>query len=375
VSALNLNRVILFLAATGIFVAGTLSLGSLFNLSVPCGVGGGCDAVTNDPLSKWFGIPVAYWGFGAYLILAILALVRPFLTEAQSRMTLNFGVVFSGLGMLASVLLQVHSVVNIQAICPWCLASAAIMVLMFLAQIWMREADLSTLVGKNDWAVHIVILFVAVGALGFQAAQLRDAGSEYLLPAAQIAHLKKEDLIPENPNSIGPEDAAITIVEFADFLCPGCKAAAPRVKQFQAENPDKVRIVYRHYPLYAIPGHQQSINLAVVAEYAKTQGKFWEFAERISTSTRNPGTQEEVLAIAREIGLNMDDVRKELSDINSPSFQRAYADLKAANDLGLNFTPTFFVFIEGEPPKGASTWQGLEAILSSGTVQRVLSGG
>jgi predicted DsbA family dithiol-disulfide isomerase len=133
--------------------------------------------------------------------------------------------------------------------------------------------------------------------------------------------------------------------------------------------------VYRHYPLYAIPGHQQSINLAVVAEYAKTQGKFWEFAERISTSTRNPGTQEEVLAIAREIGLNMDDVRKELSDINSPSFQRAYADLKAANDLGLNFTPTFFVFIEGEPPKGASTWQGLEAILSSGTVQRVLSGG
>jgi len=48
--------------------------------------------------------------------------------------------------------------------------------------------------------------------------------------------------------TMGPESAPVTLVEFSDFQCPYCRAAAPTLKQVANKYGDKVHIVYRQYP-------------------------------------------------------------------------------------------------------------------------------
>ncbi len=73
----------------------------------------------------------------------------------------------------------------------------------------------------------------------------------------------------------GPEDAAITIVEYADFQCPFCPQAAVNLKAILEKYPEDVRVVYRHFPLASI--HDKAIPAARAAEAAGRQGDeaFW----------------------------------------------------------------------------------------------------
>ncbi len=74
---------------------------------------------------------------------------------------------------------------------------------------------------------------------------------------------------------IGPEDARITIVEYADFQCPFCLEASNILKDLQEKDPEDVRIVYRHFPLVSI--HDKATLAAQASEAAGLQGAdaFW----------------------------------------------------------------------------------------------------
>ena len=82
---------------------------------------------------------------------------------------------------------------------------------------------------------------------------------------------------PETDWIKGPEDAPITIVEYADFQCPYCSVAAQNLKVLLEKYPDDVRVVYRHFPLASI--HDKAIPAAQAAEAAGLQSKdaFWAF--------------------------------------------------------------------------------------------------
>jgi len=73
----------------------------------------------------------------------------------------------------------------------------------------------------------------------------------------------------------GPEDARVTIVEYADFQCPYCSVASNILKDIQEKYPEDVRIVYRHFPLVSI--HDKATLAAQAAEAAGRQGvdAFW----------------------------------------------------------------------------------------------------
>jgi cyclophilin family peptidyl-prolyl cis-trans isomerase/protein-disulfide isomerase len=74
---------------------------------------------------------------------------------------------------------------------------------------------------------------------------------------------------------IGPEDARITIVEYADFQCPYCSEASIILKDIQEKYPEDVRIVYRHFPLVSI--HDKATLATQASEAAGLQGAdaFW----------------------------------------------------------------------------------------------------
>src|SRR5215475_3055468 len=80
----------------------------------------------------------------------------------------------------------------------------------------------------------------------------------------------------------GSEQAPVTIVEFSDYECPFCKRAEPTVKKVLDTYGDKVRLVYRHYPLEF---HATARPAAEASACAAAQGKFWEYHDKLFTSS------------------------------------------------------------------------------------------
>ena len=76
--------------------------------------------------------------------------------------------------------------------------------------------------------------------------------------------------------SIGPEDAVLTIIEYADFQCPYCAEASLSLIEYQKAHSDDVRLVYRHFPLSF---HEKAVPAALAANAAGYQGMFFEAEE------------------------------------------------------------------------------------------------
>lgn len=92
--------------------------------------------------------------------------------------------------------------------------------------------------------------------------------------------------VTEDDWVIGPEEAIMTLVEYADFQCPYCSRAGLTALEFQAAHPDEVRYVYRHFPLSF---HEKAPMTAYAADAAGKQGLFFE-AEHFLYETQNDWT-------------------------------------------------------------------------------------
>src|SRR5687767_10730286 len=79
--------------------------------------------------------------------------------------------------------------------------------------------------------------------------------------------------------SVGNASAPVTIVEFSDFQCPFCQSVAPTLKRVRETYGDKVRIVWKDFPLTQI--HPQAFKAGEAGQCAAEQGKFWEFHDRV----------------------------------------------------------------------------------------------
>lgn len=77
---------------------------------------------------------------------------------------------------------------------------------------------------------------------------------------------------------VGPADARVNIVEFADFQCPACRTFAGTLKALRGEYPRDVAVTYRHAPL---PNHPFAIAGALASECAADQGRFKEFHDAL----------------------------------------------------------------------------------------------
>ena len=100
---------------------------------------------------------------------------------------------------------------------------------------------------------------------------LNQSSSAGAVLATQIATLAAPGA--GNVHSLGPSDAAVTILVFSDYQCPACAYVARVLKQIVQAHPDDVRLIYRDYPL----AQDDKAGLAIQAvDAAGLQGKFWE---------------------------------------------------------------------------------------------------
>lgn len=162
-----------------------------------------------------------------------------------------------------------------------------------------------------------------------------------------VGNISEIVAVNEADHVSGPATAQATLVEYSDFQCPACGFYHPIVKGAMAEVGDKVRLVYRHYPLVSIHPHAQMA--AQASEAANLQGKFWEMNdllfERQDSWSKATDDQATFAEYAKELGL---DVEKFKTDMTSGAVKdRVQRDINTGNQLRVSGTPTFY--LNGEP--------------------------
>ena len=85
--------------------------------------------------------------------------------------------------------------------------------------------------------------------------------------------------VSERDHVQGPPTAPVTLVEYGDYECPYCGAAYPIVKEVKRRLGDRLRFVFRNFPLGNMHPHAE--HAAEAAEAAAAQGKFWEMHDEL----------------------------------------------------------------------------------------------
>jgi protein-disulfide isomerase len=164
----------------------------------------------------------------------------------------------------------------------------------------------------------------------------------------------KIDVADGGAPSRGPANAPVTIIEFSDYECPFCKRAEPTVEQVVAAYPDKVRLVYRHYPL---PFHKTARPAAEAAACANAQGKFWEYHDKVFVAASLD--EASLKKIAGEVGL--DQAKFDTCLANKEMAKAVDKDMADASAVGVRGTPAFF--INGRMISGAQPFEKFKVII------------
>jgi protein-disulfide isomerase len=135
----------------------------------------------------------------------------------------------------------------------------------------------------------------------------------------------------------GPENAPITIVEFSDYQCPYCSRAETTVLEVLKKYGDKVRFVYRDYPLSF---HPNAENAAIGAGCAKDQGKFWEMHGAMFAN-QNKLAKDDLVATAAGLGMDKDKFK---ACLDAGKYKdEVQKDFQDGQKYGVTGTPTFFI--------------------------------
>jgi len=138
--------------------------------------------------------------------------------------------------------------------------------------------------------------------------------------------------------SFGPEHAPVTIVEYGDFECPSCKQAAPAVRLLFEQFPNKVRWVFRHFPLEQ--AHPHALHAAQAAECAGAQGKFWPMHDLLFDNQQHLKLPQ-LSHYAEQLQLDMAQYTAAMDD--EIYLQRIREHQESGNESGVRSTPTFYI--------------------------------
>jgi protein-disulfide isomerase len=151
----------------------------------------------------------------------------------------------------------------------------------------LPEEDIVTFKRSHFYSALVVLAF-AVGIFVGYVAWGRDTAPASSLPPVVVASPAPPTAIPtpviyniptEGFPSLGPADAPITIVEFSDYQCPYCTRWHEQTyKPLMDAYPDKIRFVYRNFPL---PFHQNAPLSAQAALCAGDQNSYWQYHDKL----------------------------------------------------------------------------------------------
>jgi protein-disulfide isomerase len=137
---------------------------------------------------------------------------------------------------------------------------------------------------------------------------------------------------------LGPDGAPVTLLEYGDFECPFCGRANRVVTEVLHRFADRVRYVFRHFPLTHT--HAHALAAAEAAEAAAAQGRFWHMHAMLFEH-QDALEFDDLLEYARALGL---DVRRFAADLRSGRQRpKVTEDYHSGVRSGVTSTPTFFI--------------------------------
>jgi protein-disulfide isomerase len=184
-------------------------------------------------------------------------------------------------------------------------------------------------------------------------AELRKSGPDVRVMFDAPRH---EVEIEETDPFLGSESAPVTLIEFSDFQCPFCQRVAPTLKRLRETYGDKVRVVWKDFPLTQI--HPQAFKAGEAAHCAGEQGKYWEYHDRL---------------FAKQQELQPADLKKHAADLGlepakfdacldaSKYGERVRNGVAQGTRLGVNSTPT--IYINGRMLSGAQPYETFVAVI------------
>jgi protein-disulfide isomerase len=144
--------------------------------------------------------------------------------------------------------------------------------------------------------------------------------------------------VTERDHAQGLADAPVTLVEYGDYECPYCGKAYPIVKEIQQALGDRLRFVFRNFPLNTI--HEHAGVAAQAAESAGAQGKFWEMHDLLYEHQEELDSAD-LRQYALKLGLEVYQFDADLSGEKYAT--RVREDFRGGVRSGVNGTPTFFI--------------------------------
>ncbi len=144
--------------------------------------------------------------------------------------------------------------------------------------------------------------------------------------------------VSERDHSQGPATAAVTLVQYGDYECPYTRQSTTVVRAIQQQLGDKLRFVFRNFPLTEI--HPHALHAAFAAEAAAAQGKFWQMHDSIFHH-QHTLEDSDLEQFAEAVGLDMQQFARAMAE--RPYIRRIEEDVEGGERSGVQGTPTFFI--------------------------------
>lgn len=323
-----------------------------------------CDAVARTKESQFFGIPLALWGMLWYIFVWIMLKVE----DLKQVKFLKFMEVFKNpfdyiavLGLfsfIVSITLLCVSLFQIKKLCVFCaftyvlnLAIALVAVRpikegSFWGALKQSVTDFIDAIKVKKYLIAFCICVIAgVSVLTYT--------SVTMVLAPQVKNGREFDKLKKakiekyliSGNYLGSPDAPIKVEVYSDYDCPVCRYLHIQLYYLTKMYPN-VQFIHKNYPLdndcnkyMPIKGHENSCMKARYAEAAMEQGKFNDFAAHLFAD--QPDTEEGVLKIGEDLGLDMDKLKKDAKSLKVK--QLIESDIDEALAKGLAGTPFMIV--------------------------------
>jgi protein-disulfide isomerase/uncharacterized membrane protein len=312
-----------------------------------------CDTVSQSPYSIFWGLPWAVWGLMGYGFLIFLSpLLWSARYEKKRVWTLFF--LITVIFCIISITLTLISTIFIHSYCMMCILSMGVNFLL-LYFIWLirKRYEVSTLFDdlKQDieylWTIRkisglVIFSFICCLILliiffpRYWEFNATTNYSELTIGVTQDGH-----------PWIGAQHPLVVITEFTDYQCFQCKKMNHYLRQVMMKHPDKIRLIHRHYPLdskynFAVkkPLHDGSADLALLAIYASTKGKFWEMNDLLYGIGNNNGPIK-IKELAEKTQLDFWELQESLH--NKKIIDTLKVDLWDGFKLGIRGTPAYVI--------------------------------
>ena len=199
---------------------------------------------------------------------------------------------------------------------------------------------------------RLAVVTLVAGAVVSATAFAQDKAKPAAAPSAAKAGKPAANPATSEPkyktNVKGPADAPIKVVEFADFMCPGCQAASGALRAYFAQQGPDINLTFKNFPLELTcnPGigrtiHNGACELALGSVCAADLGAFWPYHDRIFSRSWEVATRKD--AIDNGVAVGLDKAKLEACMNSSDAKSKLALQIKDAFETVVQITPTLVV--------------------------------